>query len=167
RPHPRRPGTLRTGGERALRLAILAPPCAHSDQRRTTYVVQAGDTLSTIGQELGVNYRELMRANGITDPTRLRVGQVLIVPNAEPRANSDVSPASRGTPPARTEPATPAPRQDPPTLFAPPSLPAEIDGEAAAEEEEDTMSPEDLEAMLDDLPVNESESVNEGGNGGQ
>ena len=42
-----------------------------------TYLVQPGDTLYSIATRNGCNPTELARANGISDPTTLRVGTVL------------------------------------------------------------------------------------------
>lgn len=42
-----------------------------------TYLVQPGDTLYSIATRNGCNPTELARANGISDPTMLRVGTVL------------------------------------------------------------------------------------------
>ncbi|MBR2960883.1 MAG: M23 family metallopeptidase [Burkholderiaceae bacterium] len=42
-----------------------------------TYLVQPGDTLYSIATRNGCNPAELARANGISDPTTLRVGTVL------------------------------------------------------------------------------------------
>ncbi len=49
-----------------------------------TYVVQAGDSPATIAERFGVAVEAIMEANGITDPTRLEVGQVLTIPGAAP-----------------------------------------------------------------------------------
>lgn len=48
-----------------------------------SFVVRRGDTLASISQALyrsPANWRELATANGITDPRRLRPGQVLTAP---------------------------------------------------------------------------------------
>ncbi len=45
-----------------------------------TYTVQRGDTLFTIAQRLGTTVSALQDANNISDPNRISVGQVLIVP---------------------------------------------------------------------------------------
>ena len=48
-----------------------------------TYVVQSGDTLTSISTTLGLGdtgVQDLIRLNGITDPTKIRPGQVLKVP---------------------------------------------------------------------------------------
>ena len=44
------------------------------------YVVQAGDTLSAIAKQYGVTVEALQEANAISDPTRLQIGQKLIIP---------------------------------------------------------------------------------------
>ncbi|HIF39871.1 MAG TPA: LysM domain-containing protein [Planctomycetes bacterium] len=52
-------------------------------QSKRTYVVKAGDSLSAISQRtLGTSKRweELMALNGISDPTKIRIGQVLKLP---------------------------------------------------------------------------------------
>ena len=50
------------------------------------YVVQDGDNPSSIAARFGITTEELMTANGITDPTSLQVGQVLIIPAPRPTA---------------------------------------------------------------------------------
>jgi LysM repeat protein len=50
-----------------------------------TYVVQSGDTLSVIAASFGVSMEELMAANGLTDPDKLDVGQVLKIPIGTPQ----------------------------------------------------------------------------------
>jgi murein DD-endopeptidase MepM/ murein hydrolase activator NlpD len=61
-----------------------------------TYTVQWGDTLGGIARKLGVSVDDLSATNHITDPNRIRAGQVLSVPasvaGAQPIAA--VSPAA-------------------------------------------------------------------------
>ena len=45
-----------------------------------TYTVAAGDSLSKIGANLGVPWKEIAAANGIEDPWIIRPGQVLTIP---------------------------------------------------------------------------------------
>ena len=45
----------------------------------TTYVVRAGDTLYSIARRFGMTLDEIMSLNGITDPSRIQIGQVLQV----------------------------------------------------------------------------------------
>lgn len=44
------------------------------------YVVQAGDTLSSIAQKFGTTVEAIVRANNITNPNLIFVGQVLMIP---------------------------------------------------------------------------------------
>lgn len=59
---------------------VVTPTPAPEPTNRT-YVVQSGDTLSTIAQRFGLTLGQIMTANpSITDPNRIRVGQVLVIP---------------------------------------------------------------------------------------
>lgn len=46
----------------------------------TTYIVKSGDTLYTIAIRFGVTINDIVRANNLTNPNRLAVGQELIIP---------------------------------------------------------------------------------------
>jgi LysM repeat protein len=46
----------------------------------STYRVKSGDTLSEIAAAHGTTWQEIARLNGITDPKRIHVGQVLKLP---------------------------------------------------------------------------------------
>lgn len=59
--------------------AITAPTTNTSE---TTYIVQSGDCLSTIGSKLGVNWKEIASANGIHSPYTIYRGQKLVIPKA-------------------------------------------------------------------------------------
>jgi murein DD-endopeptidase MepM/ murein hydrolase activator NlpD len=61
---------------------LLAAACG---PRQTVHVVRAGETLSDIGVAYGVDYREIARANGITDPDWLRAGRRVVIPNGHER----------------------------------------------------------------------------------
>ena len=45
-----------------------------------TYTVQEGDIPVTIAEKFGISVEALLEANGITDPTSLKLGQVLVIP---------------------------------------------------------------------------------------
>jgi LysM repeat protein len=47
-----------------------------------TYVVQTGDTLNSIAARYGVSPSTLARANGITNPNRIYIGQRLVIPGS-------------------------------------------------------------------------------------
>lgn len=69
-----------------------------------TYVVRAGDTLYKIAQAHGLNVSTLVRLNNISDPSQLRIGQVLRLSSDTPMPSQP--PAVAATPPA-PKPATP------------------------------------------------------------
>src|SRR5258707_670603 len=47
----------------------------------TIHVVQKGETLFRIAQQYGTTVEAIAQANGITDVTRINVGQRLLIPN--------------------------------------------------------------------------------------
>lgn len=48
-----------------------------------TYTVQAGDTLGEIARKHGARLQDIVNANKISDPTRIRVGQSLFIPGGK------------------------------------------------------------------------------------
>ena len=81
-----------------------------------THQVAYGDTLYNISARYGLDTRELAQLNGISDPTQLRLGQVLHLPESvtEPKpmtiaSGVRISRLEAGEPPAET---TPAPAAD-------------------------------------------------------
>jgi LysM repeat protein len=63
--------------------ATPAPPARTpkpKPETPTTYTVQSGDTLSGIAAEHGTTWQEIAELNELSDPRRLRVGQVLELP---------------------------------------------------------------------------------------
>ena len=75
--------------------ADAAPMSAASN---TTIVVRSGDTLNSIAARYGVSPSTLARANGITNPNRIYIGQRLVIPGtaattAQPKK---AAPASSG-----------------------------------------------------------------------
>lgn len=64
-----------------------------------THTVKRGDTLVSIALQYGLDYRELAAWNGITNPSQLRVGQVLVL--AAPSGTAPKgTPEAAGNPPA-------------------------------------------------------------------
>lgn len=57
-----------------------APSTGATSGQRQTHVVAAGETLLTIAQRYGVTVKALQAANTITNPDRIYVGQVLVIP---------------------------------------------------------------------------------------
>jgi LysM repeat protein len=72
----------------AVEEASLSPsPLLAATPTRTrpvTYTVRSGDTLSAIAQAHDVSIERLTSANDLADPDLLHIGQVLIIPQAQP-----------------------------------------------------------------------------------
>ncbi len=47
------------------------------------YTVQSGDTLAVIARKHNAKVQDIINANKITDPTRIRAGQTLFIPQAK------------------------------------------------------------------------------------
>ena len=81
---------------RVLRF-VLVPLLATSLHAASTYRVKSGDTLSSIARRHGTTAQRLMKSNGITNPNKLRIGQVLTVNgNATPAPTAPVTPRKSG-----------------------------------------------------------------------
>lgn len=59
-------------------IVVTATPTATPEA--LTYVVVQGDTLGRIARAYGVSVQELASLNGIEDPNRISIGQVLVIP---------------------------------------------------------------------------------------
>lgn len=62
----------------------LPPPPAQVRSTDQRYVVREGDSLSAIADRFDVTETAIMRANNLTDPNRILVGQTLVIPPPEP-----------------------------------------------------------------------------------
>ena len=97
-----------------------------------THTVQAGEFPATIARQYGMTTGELLALNGITDPRKLQVGQVLRVSGSGSAANVDsrtetvVAPSAATAPSATLIPATRAPTSTPTPAPAASSGPVEI-----------------------------------------
>lgn len=96
--------------------ATTAAPAASSSRpaNSVTHTVAPGETLSEIARRYGVRYAEIATANNITDPTRVRAGQELVIPGWQ--APGGTAAAASSPSPA---PATPAASTNAPILFIP------------------------------------------------
>lgn len=55
-------------------------PAAPAKALPSSFIVRKNDTIAKIARELGVNYEEMVKLNGIKDPKTIQIGQVLKVP---------------------------------------------------------------------------------------
>jgi LysM repeat protein len=65
----------------ATPLATVVAPTAAAPTAGGTHVVQAGENLFRIGLSYGCTVEQLAAANDLADPTRIDVGQVLVIPD--------------------------------------------------------------------------------------
>ena len=89
-----------------------APPAAAAAQPVPpgSYMVRRGDTLYSIALDNGADYREVAQWNGLDDPTKISIGQVLRVRPPEDRSAVQVAPA-RGAGRVEARPLDSAPQQ--------------------------------------------------------
>lgn len=71
-----------------LRLTAPAAPAAAPAPSSHGYVVQSGDTLLGIAQQLGVSADQLAAANSLSDPNSIVVGQTLAVPGGSDKSKT-------------------------------------------------------------------------------
>ena len=104
-------------GKPASEVAVAVAPAPQAPSPRVapisvgedgTYTVQSGDTLSGIAQQTGVAVAQLVAANGLADPNRLSVGQILTLADAsitesQQLANEASSASEQITPTTRDE----------------------------------------------------------------
>jgi LysM repeat protein len=81
-----------------------------------THEVKAGETIGAIARKYHVKTQDLLVANNIADPGKIRAGQVLVIPGgaASGAASASVAPSSASKPspavkPSSAKPAGPAP----------------------------------------------------------
>jgi len=92
-------------GSRGARAPVTDMSAAgQPSQASGTYVVRAGDTLYKIAQSNGMDVATLSRLNNISDPTQLRIGQVLRLSGGTPMPSQ---PPAVATAPASVEPVKP------------------------------------------------------------
>ena len=74
------PNKIIVGQKLTIPAGGAAAPAAASSGQTRNYTVQRGDTMSTIAVKFGVTVAALQQANGITNPDKITVGQVLKIP---------------------------------------------------------------------------------------
>ncbi|RIA55204.1 heme peroxidase [Dichotomicrobium thermohalophilum] len=82
------------------------------EQAGRYHTVESGETLFRISKRYHVSVEALMRANGVSDPRELRVGQRLTIPEAGARTSSPVLQRDRAERPERRRYTEPRPSPD-------------------------------------------------------
>ncbi|MFI5267173.1 MAG: LysM peptidoglycan-binding domain-containing protein, partial [Chloroflexota bacterium] len=93
-------------------VATVAPassPAATPTTEAAAYTVKSGDTLSSIAAENKSTVDAIAKANNITDPNKLQIGQKLAIPSAAGVASGGpaASAAAGALPPAASKPPPP------------------------------------------------------------
>ncbi len=110
------------------------------------HTVQGGESLGVIARKYGVTVGELAAANNITDPSKVRVGQSLVIPGGKSAAKGTTAAAGK---PTATKTATTAAKPAGASVGSEPAKPAE------AAPHFDLAPPppgQDLDAGLKDAP---------------
>lgn len=81
----------------ALLVSSLLTTIALADDEPTVHIVQPGENLFRISLRYGTTVEAIMAANGLIDPTRIYVGQELIIPVSSVGATGNVSPGGTST----------------------------------------------------------------------
>lgn len=71
---------------------VEAPPPPPPQPAVQEYVVQKGDTFDSIGRKYGVSWKAIQEANPNVNPTRLQIGQKIVIP--APSAGAAAAPAA-------------------------------------------------------------------------
>jgi lipoprotein NlpD len=94
------PGAPAPSKAPAIAAAPTAAPPAAPEKPIPTHTVKRGETLVSIALQYGLDYRELAAWNGITNPAKISVGQVLVL--AAPAGMAVTTPAAPVTTPLTT-----------------------------------------------------------------
>jgi LysM repeat protein len=77
---------------------VVPPPASVQE-----YVIQKGDSFFSIGKKLGVPMKAIQNANPNVNPSKLKIGQKIVIPTVTP------PPAAGGMASRNLNPAPPAP----------------------------------------------------------
>ena len=90
------PATIRPAAAPAAAQPPSSAPAA-SDATNIVHVVQRGEYLASIANRYGISVQALLRANRLSNPNLLRVGQRLIIPSGANAAPAAPAPAEANT----------------------------------------------------------------------
>ncbi|MCC2313225.1 LysM peptidoglycan-binding domain-containing protein [Cellulomonas xiejunii] len=95
-PRPRTTTRVATGAGATLALATVALAATGTAGHAADYTVREGDTLTSIAKRSGTTASRIARDNAMSDPSRIRAGQVLRLPDTAPPATAAPRPAPAG-----------------------------------------------------------------------
>ena len=84
------------------------PTSVKTPEGAVTHEVKAGETIGAIARKYHVKAQDLLVANNIADPGKIRAGQVLVIPGGAASASVAPSSAAKPRPAVKPSPATPA-----------------------------------------------------------
>ncbi len=116
---PGRPGAVSAAGTNAPATTTVsaapAPVTRPANGEVLKHTVTSGESLGVIARKYGVSVGELAAANSITDPSKVRVGQQLVIPGGKaPKGATTVKSSSTPAKAASTPAAEPAKTETPP-----------------------------------------------------
>ena len=123
---------------------VIAAPVKKPDGS-VVHVVKSGETIGAIARKYQVKTKDLLVANNIADPTKIRAGQELVIPGytatgtptvTAPAASAGPAPASAGSPAVSVHPATIAPIPAPAPAPAPVTPPPDQDLDAGLKQQD-------------------------------
>ncbi|MGA3006898.1 MAG: LysM peptidoglycan-binding domain-containing protein [Opitutaceae bacterium] len=113
---------------------------------RVTHVVKSGEKLGAIARKYGVTVGEIATANNISDPSKIRAGQELVIPTASGEKSAPAAAPSTEIappPPPAAESANPAPPavSEPPVIKVDDNAPAAPDAAPSQSQPADNSGP--------------------------
>lgn len=139
----------------AAPVAAAPAKTAAANGEGVKHTVQSGESLGVIARKYQVSVGELAAANNITDPSRVRAGQILVIPGFKavgPKGNGATTSRTLTTP--RPKPAAPA-ATVPAATATPPAATSTPPADPNAPHFEITAPPpgQDLDAGLKEAPT--------------
>ena len=96
-PSPRTAARVTTGTGATLALATVALAATGTAGHAADYTVREGDTLTAIAQRTGTTAARIAADNALSDPSRIRAGQVLRLVETAPAAQPSTPAATTGS----------------------------------------------------------------------
>jgi len=82
-PAPRSPGPARAAIAPVATPAADTPADSPRSKGQASYTVQKGDSIDQIARKTGARAQDIIAANNLTDPSRIRIGQTLVIPGGK------------------------------------------------------------------------------------